>query len=357
MSDELKLQIGGRILSGWDQVRVTRNIERLPSDFELSLMDYYPGSQNKQLVIPGDACVVSIDDDTVITGYIDKWAPMISRSRHAVKATGRSKCADLVDCSAYWPNNVISKATPLQIAQRLAQPYGITVNSDLNFGTVVPQFTLNWGESSQEVLERVTRWAGMLYYDQPDGSLLLTRVGTKRAASGVEQGVNLQDAAYETSMDQRFSVYTGVSMSVSPINELSGDQAYKAVSLATANDPEAASMRYRNRVVIVESTMTAPEQAKMCIDWEMNRRYGRSKVLQVKVDSWRDSAGKLWEPNTLIPISVPVFGLTDELWLLAEVTFVKDDRGTVTEMVLMPPAAFTVQPYQFYSNIREATNG
>ncbi|MFU9136732.1 phage baseplate assembly protein [Erwinia tasmaniensis] len=353
MNDELSLTVGGKILTGWDSVRVTRSIERLPMDFELSLMDHFPGSDEKQLVNPGDPCVVKIGTDTVVTGYIDRWAPMISRSSHEVHAVGRSKCADLVDCSAYWPNNVITGATPLQIAQRLAKPYGITVASDVDITTTVPQFSLNWGESSQEVIDRIARWAALLYYDLPDGSLYLTRVGTRQAASGVKQGENIEAAAYESGMDERFSEYTGVSMAITPINEEAGNDAYDAVALAKATDPEAAKMRYRNRTIIIESTMTANQQAQQCIEWEMNRRYGQSKRLQVTVDSWRDSAGKLWEPNTLIPISLPVFGLVDQLWLLGEVTFRKDDRGTAAEMVLMPPAAFSVEPYQFYKNIME----
>lgn len=353
MSDELTLTIGGKILSGWDEVRVTRSIERMPSDFVLSLMDYYPGSNEQQLVNPGDQCVVKIGPDRVLTGYIDRWSPSISRSRHEVRATGRSKCQDLVDCSAEWPNNVISNVTALQLAQRLAAPYDITVASDVTGMDTVPQFTLNWGESPQEIIERVSRWAALLYYDLPDGSLYLTRVGTKQAASGVAQASNIQNAAYESSMDERYSSYVGVSMSLNPL--IGG---YEDVTLATARDPEAATMRYRKHIVIVESTMNAHNQAQSCIDWEMNRRYGRSKVLHVTVDSWRDAAGALWEPNTLVPITLPAFGLKNALWLLSEVTYQKDDgSGTTARMVLMPPAAFTVQPYQFYQELMELNNG
>lgn len=42
MNDEMTLTIGGKILSGWDEVRITRSIERMPSDFDLSLMDEFP---------------------------------------------------------------------------------------------------------------------------------------------------------------------------------------------------------------------------------------------------------------------------------------------------------------------------
>ena len=137
------------------------------------------------------------------------------------------------------------------------------------------------------------------------------------------------------------------------VNPLVDDTGYGAVTKATANDPDVAKMRYRNRIIIVESTMNTTELAQQAIDWEMNRRYGRSKVLQVTIDNWRDSAGKLWEPNTLIPVNIPKMGINDVLWLLAEVTFIKDDQGTVAQMVLMPPAAFSVQPYRFYNVIQE----
>ncbi|WP_447877511.1 phage baseplate assembly protein [Serratia fonticola] len=353
MIDELTLKVGNKLVQGWDNIRVTRGIERLPSDFDLSLMDYYPGSDGEELVRKGDPCQVMLGDDLVMTGYIDRWNPALSKSRHEIRATGRSKCQDLVDCSAEWPNNVISQANALQISQRLAAPYGINVSSDVEDMATVPQFTLNWGESSQEVIDRISRWAALLYFDTPDGNLLLTRVGTRKAASGVAQGENIEYASFTDSMDERFSDYIGVSMTTTPVAEFSPNAGYDAVTLARARDPEAAKMRYRNRVIIVESTMIANQQAQNCIDWEMNRRFGRSRQLQVTVDSWRDKSGKLWEPNTLIPISLPKFGLRDELWLLAEVTFLRGEQGTTARMVLMPPAAFAVQPYAFYRQLLE----
>ncbi|MBP1034242.1 phage tail protein [Serratia fonticola] len=353
MTDELTLKVGNKLIQGWGEIRVTRGIERLPSDFDLSLMDHYPGSDGEELVRKGDPCQVMLGDDLVMTGYIDRWNPALSKSRHEIRATGRGKCQDLVDCSAEWPNNVISQANALQIAQRLAAPYDINVSSDVEDMATVPQFTLNWGESSQEVIDRISRWAALLYFDTPDGNLLLTRVGTRKAASGVAQGENIEYASFTDSMDERFSDYIGVSMSTTPVAEFSPNAGYDAVTLARARDPEAAKMRYRNRVIIVESTMIATQQAQNCIDWEMNRRFGRSRQLQVTVDSWRDKSGKLWEPNTLIPISLPIFGLKDELWILAEVTFMRGEQGTTARMVLMPPAAFAVQPYAFYRQLQE----
>ena len=83
----------------------------------------------------------------------------------------------------------------------------------------------------------------------------------------------------------------------------------------------------------------------------MNRRYGRSKQLTVTIDSWRDKDGKLWKPNTLIPVNLPTLRLPDTEMLLAEVTYMRDDNGTHARMTLMPPAAFAVQPYAFYQQL------
>ncbi|HBA7856924.1 TPA: hypothetical protein J1Z58_005052, partial [Escherichia coli] len=99
--------------------------------------------------------------------------------------------------------------------------------------------------------------------------------------------------------------YTGLSVSVNSLSELSPASGYDSVMLATASDPEAASMRTRRHVTIVESTLMTTGCAQQAVNWEMNRRYGRSMALNVTVDSWRDSAGTLWQPNTFVPVSIP----------------------------------------------------
>lgn len=347
--NEVSLLINGKRMMGWDSIRITRGIERFPSDFELSLMDYYPATDEKQLVKAGDACEVLIGEDKVVTGYIDSWNPAINKTQHQIRVSGRGKCQDLVDCSAKWDNNVISQSSALQIAKKLASWYGIEVHTNVPESQLraIPQFTLNWGESSQQVIERTCRWSALLYYELPDGSLFLSRAGTEVAASGVAQGKNIEEANFSDSMSDRYSEYIGVSLSISP---MSGD--YSSVENARAQDPEAEKMRYRNYISIIESNLITARREQEAINWEMNRRYGRSKELHVVIDSWRDKDNKLWQPNTLIPINIPIFGLEDKKWLLSEVVFIRGRDGTKAILTLMPPEAFIVEPYEFYQTIR-----
>src|SRR4029077_14638411 len=81
-------------------------------------------------------------------------------------------------------------------------------------------------------------------------------------------------------------------------------------------------------------------------NWEFARRIGRSQAVTLTVDNWRDSAGTLWAPNALAPVNLPALKLAPPgPWLISECSFIKSaDRGTVAELVLMPPEAFLPQP-------------
>lgn len=168
--DELYLEVRARALHGWDRIRITRGIERMPSDFDISIMEYYPGGE-QQWVSPGDPCIVKLGEDIVITGYVDRCCSSIRTNQHQIRVTGRGKCQDLVDCSAEWESNVMTGLDALGMSQRLAAPYDIHVTTDVTGLQAAPQLTINWGESPQEIIDRVCRWSALLAYDLPDGNL------------------------------------------------------------------------------------------------------------------------------------------------------------------------------------------
>jgi prophage tail gpP-like protein len=339
MADDLTLKIAGRQISGWTEIRVTRGVERCPSDFDIALTELFPGEAQALVVQPGDPCQVAIGGDLVITGYVDRFIPSIAASQHGIRVTGRSKCQDLVDCAAKWPNSQISGSSALGIAQKLAQPYGITVAASADVGGAIPQFNLCLGQTAFEIIETICRYRGLLAYDQPDGSLLLAQVGKVSAASGFTEGQNVQAAAITYSMDQRFSEYSIFLQSM----DVLADAGDGGNLLSTATDPGVP--RYRNRDIIAEAGGGGSDVAKRRGVWEAARRAGRSYQLAVTTDGWRDSAGVLWTPNTLVPLALPTLKMAKANWVVGEVTYNRNgETGTTAELVLMPPAAFQPEP-------------
>jgi prophage tail gpP-like protein len=345
MPDDLILEVGGVALSGWTGVRVTRGIERMPSDFSIELTELYPDDVNKFTIETGDFCVVKLGADPVATGYIDRVGMLIDRGQHSITVSGRGKCADLVDCSAEWPGGQISSTSAFDIATKLAQPYGadgqkILVFRDVEDDTKIPVQNLILGETPYQIIERVCRFAALLAYETADGNLLLTRAGDSEAASGIEQGKNVQRAGIEYSVDQRYSEIYGYIQSFDTFADL-GDAGNLQV---IANDPNL--KRHRRLAIIAEPGDSAGYPVlEQRVKWEAARRFGRSRALQVTVDSWRDAGGMLWQPNTLVPINLPGLKLTGTKWLITEVTYSRSlGSGTTADLVLMPREAFLPQP-------------
>lgn len=337
VSDDLSLIANNQVIAGFESIRVTRGVERMPSDFDIALTEHYPGEAKAIQIQPGDSCVVKLGDDTVVTGYIDTYAPQISSRHHTVRIAGRSKCADLVDCSAVWDTGQISGQTVLGIAQKLAKPFGITASLvGVEVGEAIRQFNIRWGETPFEIIERLCRNHALLAYDGTDGNLILSRVGTVKAGSALIQGKNVEAASVAFSMVNRFSEYTARYMPMS----LNGDYSMAGKDIIGSVTDKGMS-RFRPLYLIAETNVAGSRDLVMQrATWECARRFGRSGALWVTVDSWRDGKGALWAPNTLVDLDIPELKLAGKTWCIGEVTYMRDRNGTHAHLMIMHPNAF-----------------
>lgn len=354
--DELTLNISCSTqcqqLTGWKEVRVSRGIERCPSDFEIMMTERFPGHLNEMIIRPGDECQVLLGSDVVLTGYVDRYAPGIESNSHSIRVTGRGKCQDLVDCAAVWPGSQISGTNAFDISKKLAEVYGITVDCDVKDLAAIPQSNLMLGETAFEVIDRVCRYSALLAYDGADGNLILSHVGTEKMTGGVIEGVNIERGTMMHSMDQRFSEYKVFLLACDTYGDI-GDGGNLSAVVKDENMP-----RTRYRYIIAEAG--ANQQNDVALkraQWEANRRFGRGYALRVTVDSWRDSSGALWEPNKLVTVKAPSLmksitqtakpeeeGKTISDWGISEVTYMRDGNGTHADLTIMPAIAFEPEP-------------
>jgi prophage tail gpP-like protein len=343
-SDVLTLQVGNQMLSGWQRVSVQRSMDAIPASFAIEVTEKYPTTPDINLQA-GQPCTVQIGGDLVLTGFVDSYTAIVSASTHTVRISGRSKSADLVDCSAFigdkdHPSFQVRRASALSIAQQIAQPYGVTIRSMAGDGIEVPQFNINLGETCWEIIDRLIRVSGFVAYDMPDGSLMLARAGQDKMASGFALGENIEQANISYSMDQRFSDYRGFYLAVVTYG-VGG----------ALNDPAAGPVhhdegvpRFRLRFVVSEQMSDGQSLADQRALWERNRRFGRSQQFNVTCDSWRDAAGRLWAPNHFAPIRASQMKLADASWIIGGVTYVRDENGQHASLILMPKEAFDVEP-------------
>ncbi|MES2034880.1 MAG: hypothetical protein V4466_11955 [Pseudomonadota bacterium] len=340
MIDELVLKVGGRRLTGWTEIEVTRGIEQIPNTFRISATEASPVASDAVMVEEGAACTISLGADLVLTGYVDAVIPGYGAGGHAVTIQGRGKCEDLVDCSAEWPTCQISGSNALEIAQKLSRPYGITATNIGPAGPKIDQFNINLTETPGDILELVCRVAQLLYYEDPNGNLVLAQAGTAKAGSGFVEGGNVQAASAPRSVAGRYSDYlcSTVAVNTSPLL-VNNDDLY----VGKVADPNI--KRHRKLVSVIEGVPGSPDLAKKRATWDMNRRAGRGRRVRLTADSWRDGKGKLWEPNTLAPVTLPRLKVREKGLCIAEVVYrLGLSGGRTADVLLMPKEAFLPEP-------------
>lgn len=342
MADDLTLAIDGQKISGWQEISVTLLALGFPNSFAVTLSDIDPVLRAKIHAQAGDSCQVSLGDDIVITGYIDRDISSVEPDGHQLQIVGRGKTQDLVDCSAQWPNGQIAPATTFDIATKLAAAYGVTVRQVGDpVTTLNPQFSLNYGESCEAIIQRLAHAGGLLAYEDSAGALVLTRVGVDKAGSAIVYGQNVQAASVQNAMDGRFSQVICTMGAENSYGEL--DEA--SFFFFTASDPNVKRPRLLYLPLEVSADPPAIDFTETKAKWEIARRAGLGSVVNATVDSWRDKAGKLWRPNTLVEVDIPGFRNPEKTLCIASVTFVRNDsQGTIAQLAMMPPSAFAPEP-------------
>lgn len=335
--NDVTLKINGTEYSGWEEIELTLRAEAFPNSFAVKVSK--PPSVTIKIA-PGDECVVLMGDDRVITGYIDVVTESGDAESHAIAVQGRGRTQDLVDCSAEWPSQQLIGGNAQTIAAKLALPYSIDVVmlNGASPGPDVPQWPLNYGETPAEIIQRLARNAGLLAYENNKGELALAAVGSDVAASGIAYGYNVENWTGEQSLRDRFSEYVCTLQTLDAMMELSGSEFFYGASDVNVK-------RHRVTYLIAETVAAdANVFVKQKAEWEAARRAGRSYVMRATVDSWRDDAGKLWAPNTFIPVALPAMSEGDAL-VISEVTFRRTDHdGTTADLTCMRKEAFTPEP-------------
>lgn len=328
----LQLKINNQIYSGWTGARITRGLKQVASTFYLTVTDKWEHSEWQ--IRPFDECEIVYNDQLIISGYIDNVSVSHDAEQHSVTVEGRSKTADLVDCSA--PSKQYKNSTLLSIAKAIASPFNINVKSDIEEGEQFSIWKADEGVSAFEALDKLARLRGVLLTDTQNGDLLITKASIINAPGRLELGKNIKSATASFNAKDRFSRYTlkGQQHGSDTVNPTQA-----AHVNATADDKTVS--RYRPLIINAEEQVDLLS-AKRRVNWEKNTRIGLSLSSSITVVGW-EIEGQLWQPNRLVKITDKLIGLDAKL-LIISITYSLDENGTLATMDLQPKESMLSDP-------------
>lgn len=343
MSDEVRLIIRGQEYTGWNEIRITRAIKECASSFDIAVSERWAGVDGAWQIRPFDEAMVYIDDDVVLSGYVESYMPSYDANEHAVRISGRSLTCDLVDCMPDIGTGQFSGYTLDAIASAVCGYFGIGLRVECDVGDPLPDAVIEKTETAFSFLEKLARLRSVLLTDDAQGNLVITQAGINGSASALVQGQNILAAQATLAGNARFQNY--VCLSQTPVSQDGSDAQLQIKGTAT----DTGCPRNRRFVEMAEHPATQP-QADARAKWRAKHNFGISTQASVTVLGWRqaqasgDPGGALWDTNLLVPVISPFLALNRQL-LIGKVEFQLDEQGgRRTVITVAPQNAYTPEP-------------
>lgn len=335
---EVRLKVDGMIYGGWKTVDVRRSLDIAADTFALSVTDRWAGQDERRPIRMGSPCEIWIDDEKLITGYVDDVNPSYDANTRTVEIDGRSKVGDLIDCALATTDQQYQfyNQNFAAIAKRLANYFGVEVVDLVGKYKPARQRNMEAGQRAFELLEEIAREEAVMLVSDADGNLVITRASGDRLTASLEAGKNVLSAQGRFSMKDRFSQYRFLAQGIG-WSERNGEASAHIVGQA-----DDLLVRFRPTVNLAEDAST-PEAIRKRAEWQRNVSYGRSMQATYTVAGWKHAEG-LWVPNKLVRIVDEWMGLDGVWWLISTVRFRLDENGSRTDITVMPKEAFDLIP-------------
>lgn len=348
---EVTLKIAGKQYGGWKSIDIRRSLDVAANTFSLGLTDVWPGEDVPRPVHIHSACELWIDQERIITGYIDDVSPKYGNGQRSTDVDGRSKVAVLIDCALSLGDKEQSQFNNLgflAVAQRLASHFGLKVKDEAGISSIPAKrvYRLEPGETVFEFLAEHARVLGVRLISDADGNLVISRTSNKRVRTELRLGENIEAATPLFSGRNRFSEYNVIGQTWGS-DQTSAAGAAHAIGRAK----DSGVPLFRPTVIIPETDITLADATRRA-EWQRNLSYGRSHQVTYTVTGWRHADG-LWEPNRLVRVHDDWTGLDGVLWMISDVRYVLDETGgTRAELTVSPKEGFDLIPLPNEKEIR-----
>lgn len=338
MNNTVFLRVNGREWGGWTSARISAGLDRAARDFNVEITRKWPGAtEPTPLIKNGDAVDVCIGEDLVLTGWIEATPIRYDSESLTMVIVGRSKTADLIDCTAQARQH--TGATLVEIATALATPFGVNV---VDTGAPTTALIDAQPQHSETVIDCLYRLLGQvqsLVYDNENGELVIGAIGAVKATTALVLGENILSCDTERSIRERFSEYHVTGQRPGTDDDF-GEATISAIKQSTS---DSSITRYRPYTIQQSGAATSATCKARC-EFEQAQRAAKTRETTYTVQGWRQGDGSLWAPNMKVIVFDPFCGFENEELIIGEVTFIKGAEGTKTEIRVAPADAYLPEP-------------
>lgn len=319
----------------------------------------------------GQSCIVRVDNEQVITGFIENISVNYDAENHEIHISGRDKTCDVIDSSAPEKNEFQGDLSLKSIIEKILSNAGfsdIKVIDNVGNLTNFTKSEISSAESGQrifEYLKSIAEKKQVFLTTDGKGNIVISRStgsGIEGILTGLdvepvyiitltsdpeEKNSNILSGSVNYELQERFKTITikspeNVAGSVNIEAFLNNTNSVDKKNFAIDSE----NIRPQRKLTIVSEKSYTQEQLKNRAEWEVNIRRIKSKTYSCIVQGHtRPDKNGIWRPDQLVKIN-DVFCDISAILLINTVKFTQslgDNQGSRTELSFIDKDAYKIE--------------
>jgi prophage tail gpP-like protein len=328
--DEVAISINGTRFRFWGAARVTRAIDNLDTvEFSAPFEPDLPDFREAFRPFSYQPLDVTVGGEQLFTGTLVAVDPAIEEGGVTLSVSGYSLPGVMADCTApasAYPIEFNGQTLP-DIAAKLAEPFGITVEFQAEAGAPFERVALAPGAKVLPFLADLAKQRNLVISSTEAGALLFWQSSAQGdPVARLQQGsAPVESVEPFFNPQDYYSHVTGIEQVV--VGVYGSQFTVKNARLAGITRP-----------VSFKTKDTASGDVKGTVEAAAGRMFGNAVAYSIAVATWRDAAGVLWAPNTLITLLAPgAMVYAEYTFEIRSVAFnVDEDTRTAVLDVVLP---------------------
>jgi prophage tail gpP-like protein/phage tail protein X len=332
--DEVAILIDGQRFRFWNRVRVTRSIDTMDTvEFGAPFDADAPGFRETFRPFSFKPVVITVGGTPLFTGTMVAVSPAVENSQKIVSVSGYSLPGVLNDCTSpasTYPLEFNNQGLR-DISAALASPFGIAVEFQADQGAIFERVASEPGKKVLAFLTELAKQRNLIISSTTRGKLLFSQsIETGTPVARLQQGgAPVMAVTPFFSPQEYYSHITGIEP---VIVGLAGSQ-------FTVKNPRLQGV---TRPITFNAPDTLDADVKGAVEAKAGRMFGNMASYSVRVATWRDPQGNLWEPNTIVKLQAPEAMIYNEYaFVIRSVEFEREGRKETATLNLVIPGSFS----------------
>jgi prophage tail gpP-like protein len=348
MTQKITIKLDNKILEGFDNISVTRNIESLCGTFSFNAFS------QKNIILPfnpSQSCNILVDDQLFLTGIIDRVFTGYTDSSHTYNINGRDQTSMIVDNSIEGNINFSSPVNLAEIIQALVGDFETQISVFVPAFSEIEDFKqeeLTGGDEAEnlfEFIEKLSRQRGILIRTNEEGNIILEKgQGSKYKVKLLNEINGTSNNILEGSLDrdhsQRFKRYKAHSQT-NMSSGIKSNPDYNVTGIFTDTGENV----LQDKFLEVEAEISGNSSSNLSrAEWESKIRAARSEIFSCKLEGFIaenvDGVKDFWAVNRLIDVKDDFLGINKTM-LIKDINFnYSNNEGAATSMQLVDKNAY-----------------